>query len=58
MTDDLSKRRPQDASRINVNEKWELQYWCKELRVTADELKQAVKKVGVMVKDVRRQLGK
>jgi hypothetical protein len=58
MPDDLSKRRPQDSSRINVNEPWELKYWTKQLGVTPNQLKRAVRKVGVTVRDVRRYLGK
>jgi hypothetical protein len=49
MSDDLNKRGPQDASRVNVNEEWELRYWTKKLGVTEEELKAAVEKVGVNV---------
>ncbi|MFC0343000.1 DUF3606 domain-containing protein [Epilithonimonas hispanica] len=58
MSDDLSKRRPQDATKINVNEAWELDYWSKELGVTKDRLKEAVKAVGTSVSAVKRYLGK
>ena len=58
MADDTTKRNPQDSSRINVNERWELDYWSKKFSVTHDELKDAVKAVGPMVDDVRQQLGK
>jgi hypothetical protein len=58
MPDDLSKRRPQDASRINIHEAWELEYWCRYLGVTPAQLRLAVKEVGVMVTNVRRHLGK
>jgi uncharacterized protein DUF3606 len=58
MPDDLSKRGPQDRTQINVNEPWEFDYWSKELGVTPEELRKAVKEVGVMVADVRRYLGK
>ena len=58
MSDDLTKRRPQDATKINVHESWELAYWCKELRVSESELKAAVKAVGVMASAVRRHLGR
>jgi hypothetical protein len=58
MPDDLTKRGPQDGSRINVHERWELEYWCKTLGVTPEKLKEVVKKVGVMADDVRRHLGK
>ena len=58
MTDDTAKKRPQDSSRINVHEDYEVRYWTKELAVTSDKLKEAVKKVGPMVADVRKELGK
>lgn len=58
MSDDLSKRRPQDASKINVHEAWELEYWSKELGVTKEQLKEAVRAVGTSVAAVKRYLGK
>ncbi len=57
MSDDLSKRRPQDATKINVHENWELEYWSKELGVSRDKLREAVKAVGTSVAAVRRYLG-
>ena len=58
MPDDRSKRGPQDATRINVHESWELKYWTEELGVTEQELRDAVQQVGPMAKDVRKHLGK
>ena len=58
MPDNLTNRGPADRARINVHESWELTYWCKELGVTPEVLKQAVQAVGVMAADVRRYLGK
>jgi hypothetical protein len=58
MSDDTSKRGPQDRSRVNVNESWELSYWTKEFKVSADELRAAVKEVGPSVEAVRKKLGK
>ena len=58
MPDDLANRGPRDASRINVDEPWELSYWCDKLGVSAETLRAAVKEVGPMVTDVKRQLGK
>ena len=58
MSDDLTKRGPQDRSRINVHEPWELRWWCNELGVTADQLKQLVQKHGVSAAAIRRVLGK
>ncbi|MFD2298360.1 DUF3606 domain-containing protein [Paracidovorax citrulli] len=58
MADDLRNRGPQDRSRINVNEPWEVTYWTKEFGCSEAQLRAAVKAVGVMVADVRRHLGK
>jgi hypothetical protein len=46
MADDLSKRRPQDATKVNVNEDWEVNYWCNKWNVTKKQLTDAVKAVG------------
>lgn len=58
MSDDLSKRRPQDATKVNVNESWELNYWSKKFGVTKERLKEAVKAVGTSVAAVKRYIGK
>jgi hypothetical protein len=56
--DDRTKRGPQDRSRINIHESWEVRYWCERLGVTPAELRRAVKSAGPMVKDVRRAVGR
>jgi hypothetical protein len=56
MADDTSKKGLADRSRINVNERWELDYWTNELGVSADELRELVKKHGVMAADIRSAL--
>ncbi|MDH0090262.1 MAG: DUF3606 domain-containing protein [Achromobacter mucicolens] len=58
MSDDLSKRGPQDRSRINVNEPHELRYWTQALGVTESQLREAVKAVGPSATAVREHLGK
>ena len=58
MADDLTKRGRQDAIRINVNEDHEIRYWTKELQVSKEQLVEAVKAVGVMIKDLKRYFGK
>lgn len=58
MADDKSKTGGQDRSRINVNEDYELRDWSKKFGVTPSELKKAVEKVGPMVADVKKELGK
>jgi Protein of unknown function (DUF3606) len=56
MSDDKTKRGPQDRSRINVHEKYELDYWSKKFRVTPDELRDAVKRVGFSLEAIEREL--
>jgi hypothetical protein len=58
MSDDLKKTRPQDASRINIHEPWEVNWWCSEFGCTKAELDAAVKAVGTSAAAVSRHLGK
>lgn len=58
MADNLKERGPQDRSRINVNESWELQYWTRELGVSEEQLRTAVKAAGTSAEAVRKHLGK
>jgi hypothetical protein len=58
MADNLQKAGQQDRSRINVHERWELQYWTQELGVSEEELEKAVKAVGPAVSAVREHLRK
>jgi hypothetical protein len=56
MADDLKNRGPADRSRVNVNEPWELRYWTGAFGCTDEQLRAAVRKVGVMRTDVEREL--
>ncbi len=56
MPDDLNKKRPQDATKVNINEPWEVKYWTDKLNCTKKELENAVKAVGVNVVDVKKKL--
>ena len=58
MPDNLNERGPQDRTRINVNEDWEVRYWSKELGVSENRLRELVKQHGVSAEAVRRALGK
>lgn len=58
MPDDLTKRRPQDSSKINVHEPYELNYWSDHFGVSKEKIKDAVRAVGVMVDKVKAYLGK
>jgi hypothetical protein len=58
MTDDKSKRGPQDQDRnkINLNEDYEVVYWSAKFKVTPDRLRVVVNKVGNSVYAVEREL--
>jgi hypothetical protein len=58
MADDKSDRGPADRARVNVNEDYEVQWWSKKFGVSPDQLRAAVKKVGVMAADVEKELAK
>lgn len=58
MSDDLTKKRPQDASRIGLYEQWEINYWCKELGCTEQKLRKAVAAAGNSAAAVRAWLKK
>lgn len=57
MPDDLTRRKPEDPNKININQAWEVTHWCSEFGVSESKLRAAVTAVGPMVKDVRRHLG-
>jgi len=57
MADDLTNRQPQDASRVNLHEEWEVQSWTSKFGVSADRLKRAVIKMGHSAAAVERELG-
>jgi hypothetical protein len=56
MSDDLTNRGPQDRSRVNVNEAWEVTYWSKKFGCTPAQLKAAVQAVGVSSAKVEQHL--
>lgn len=57
MADDLNRKGPEDPTRINVNQPWELDWWSKRLGVSIEEIKRAVKQVGPLVAKVKQHLG-
>ena len=58
MPDDLTKKRPQDASKINLSQQHEIDYWTEALHTTEAKLRDAVSKVGPYVSAVREYLRK
>lgn len=58
MSDDLTKTRPQDASKINMHEPYEVNWWTHKFGVTKAKLQEAVDAVGHGAAAVARYLGK
>jgi hypothetical protein len=58
MSDDKTKKFPQDAARISLSERWEVDYWTKALGISADKLRDAVEHAGPSAAAVRHYLGK
>ena len=58
MADDKSKRGPADRDRVNINETYEVRHWTEKFGCTEQQLRAAVKAVGVMAKDVEAFLKK
>ena len=56
MSDDKSKTGPQDASQVNIHERYEVEYWSKRFGITPERLKEAVEKVGTSVSAVEAEL--
>lgn len=56
MSDDKSKIRPQDSSKVNVHEPYEVQYWTQKFGCTKAQLEAAVKAVGVSAIAVGKHL--
>lgn len=58
MSDDKSKRRPQDSTRINLSEDYEVRYWTGELGVSEERLRELVRQHGNSVSAIREALNK
>jgi hypothetical protein len=54
--DDLKNKGPQDRSKINMHEDYEVKYWTKELGVDKERLQKLVDKVGNSAAAVRKEL--
>jgi hypothetical protein len=53
---DKNVRTPQDTSRINLVEEWEVTYWCDRYGVTHEVLRAVVTDVGPRTQDVEARL--
>lgn len=58
MSDDRSKRSPEDLSRISLSEDYEVAYWTDALGISRDRLEEIVGRVGNNADAVRSELGR
>jgi hypothetical protein len=58
MPDNLEKRRPLDASRINIHQEYEVNWWCDHFGITKSILVNAVNAVGTSAEKVKNYLKK
>ena len=56
MPDHSKKGRPQDPTRVNVNEESELEYWAERFGVSLERVREAVTKVGESAEDVEHEI--
>ena len=56
MPDDRSNKGPQDRSRINLTEPYEVQWWADKFGVSKERLSEAVRKVGHSAEAVGKEL--
>jgi hypothetical protein len=58
MADDKTKVGKPDRDRINTSEDYEVRDWAAKYGVTPERIREVVKKVGPMAKDVEKELSK
>jgi hypothetical protein len=58
MAGDTTKRGPAHRSRVDINQDHEVRYWTEEIGCTATQLREAVRAVGPMVRNIREHLKK
>lgn len=58
MADDKTNRGPQDRSRINLGEDYEVRYWTDRFGVSKSQLEEVVRQVGPSAKAVEDALRK
>ena len=51
-----AKKGPQDRSKINLHEDYEVRYWSERFGVTQEKLGEVVKKAGNSIEAVEREL--
>ena len=49
-------RKPDDLSRVNLHETWEIEYWCAHFDTTPEHLRAAVDRAGPSTAEIEREL--
>ena len=47
---------PQDKTKVNVKQQWQLRYWTKELNIPVKYLQSLVRKAGSSIDNIRHAL--
>ena len=55
---DKTERTPADPTRVNMNEQWEVDFWCARFRVTPEVLRASVVEAGERTEDIVTKLRK
>jgi hypothetical protein len=58
MADDKGEKSGLDRSHIDVNDEYEVRYWCEMFGVAPDDLRRAVGQVGSSVVEVKNYFGR
>ena len=55
---DKQLRTPNDTTRVNLDEDWEVEYWCERFDVNEGTLRACIASVGPSADDIQRKLGR
>ena len=55
---DKQTRTPADTTRVNLDEDWEVEYWCERFDTNEGTLRACVAAVGPNTDDIQRRLGR
>ena len=58
MTETFKYPKKRDEKKIDIKENGDINFWCEELNLRSDELKEIVRMVGPGVHDVRLHIAK
>lgn len=58
MSDDLTRKGPEDPKKVNMSQTWEMDYWSQKFGISKDKLLKAIAAVGPMVADIKAWLAK